>query len=319
LPQIPGIILANSEIPKDRLLGQIRQWAASSPTLSSSGFDLLQIMESTAGRPEPRAICGLLRAQLLLAEGTEPIRAFVTLFYRSRDFLNSEFWEDQVRRLSDIVADEYLAGARGLQLTVHHKVPAWAPGLEIGDHRLLTELQALTVLGRPWRRLQAAPELLQAGADGCVDGGAPGAAFHRLCREGAERGAGDIRGPYVLRGVDGAATCGVEVLGVLPLKLVCAAAWAGEGREADFAALVDGLLRKARRPFCSVLADARDEGWRRLCDSNPGLRRSLGRPGVAVTGVPVGLTGEEQALLARAPFLVPWEFLPFHSGRFVLA
>ncbi|CAJ1334860.1 unnamed protein product, partial [Effrenium voratum] len=39
---------------------------------------------------------------------------------------------------------------------------------------------------------------------------------------------------------------------------------------------------------------------------------------IAVTGVPTGLTAEQQARLARAPFLIPWEFLPFHSGRVVL-
>eukprot|EP00435_Cladocopium_sp_Y103_P072107 s1182_g39.t1 len=38
---------------------------------------------------------------------------------------------------------------------------------------------------------------------------------------------------------------------------------------------------------------------------------------LAVTGVPMGLSEEQQTRLARAPFLIPWEFLPFHSGRLV--
>eukprot|EP00913_Durusdinium_trenchii_P016108 g15141.t1 len=54
--------------------------------------------------------------------------------------------EDQIRRLCDILAEEYLAGA-GVQLMVHHGSP-WAMGLEVGEHRLLAEVEALDFFGR---------------------------------------------------------------------------------------------------------------------------------------------------------------------------
>lgn len=330
LPQIPGVIFANREVPEDRLVRQVRDWAASSQALQSGSFDLLQIAERAEGRLEPRALCGLLRTRVLLAGSPEPVRAFVALFYRARDFLNREFWEDQARRLCDVLADEYLGSGRGLQLTVHHNAPEWALGLEMGDHRLLAELQALHVLGRPWRRpTRAAPELVNfVGRGDEREEGLGVDAFHRLGwaeapLEGAD-GAALPRGHYVLRAAPGGpALCGVEVLGALPRRLLCGAAWAEEGQEAAVADLLDALLRRARRAACSLLADGRDPRWRRLAGpgvSAPqlGLWQGVRRMGVAVTGVPVNLTPEEQARLASAPFLVPWEFVPFHAGRLVL-
>lgn len=340
LPQIPGVIFANQEIPEDRLVGRIRRWAASSGVAASGTFDLLQLAEKVDGRPLPKAICCILRTELLLADTEEPLKAFVTVFYRARDYLNSEFWEDQARRLSDVLADEYLGGGRGVHLMVHQNAPKWALGLEMGDHRLFTELEAMTVLGNPLGAgpgAAVAPEFL---GETALDDGALAHAghqsFHQLRRRlpaepaapgaaAASPGMADAElphGRYVLRDSAGGATCGLEVLGVLPSRLVCGAAWAAEGQEQAFGALVDALRRRAGRPFVSLLADPRDGGWQRLCGRTasplPGLYRSRKRLGVAVTGVPVGLSPEEQAKLAQAPFLVPWEFVPFHFGRLVL-
>lgn len=330
LPQIPGVVLANSEIQQDRLVSQVRRWAASSDRLSSGGCDLLQVAEQADGRMQPRALCGLLRTQVHLAHGTEPVPAMAVLFYRSLDFLNREFWEDQVRRLCDLVAEEFLQGGRGLQLTIHHNAPKWAPSLEIGDHRLLAEVQNLHILGRPWaRRSHHVPELIDMNhADSTEQMGLSD--FHRLCRFDSgtsSRGSHSNRlqrGHYVLRGSCGSAICGVEVLDVLPLKLLCASAWAHEDHQSDFGFLVEALLRQARRSVCSVLADSRDQRWQRLClgrgSATPrlGLWSKVKRLGVAITGIPVGLTPEEQAMLAQAPFAIPFEFVPFHVGRFVL-
>lgn len=331
LPQIPGIICTNKEIPDDLLVKRVRRWAASSEALSAGAFDLLQIYETADGRRVPRAICGLLRTEMLLAESTEPIKTIVTVFYRARDYLNSEFWEDQVKRLSDILAEEFLGGGRGIQLMVHHNTPAWALGLEIGDHRLLAEFETLDVVGNPLRFGGQAvePELLDVHGGGSSGSGALVGhrhGFHRLRSPVVSKRAavpGEVsQGEYVLRNAGGEAVCGVEVLGVLPSRLVCGAAWSAEGREPEFGRLVDELRRRAGRPMVSLLADPRDGGWRRLCGPTaaplPGLWRSRKRMGVAVTGAPVGLSPELQARLAKAPFLVPWEFVPFHFGRLVL-
>ncbi|CAJ1422783.1 unnamed protein product, partial [Effrenium voratum] len=146
LPQIPGVIFSNREIPDDRLIGQVRAWAESSAALRNNrDLDLLQVAEIVNGKAVPRAVCGILRTRLRLAEEEEPIPAMVTLFYRARDYLNAEFWEDQIRRVCDIVAEEYLSGI-GVQLMIHHGAP-WAMGLEVGEHRLLAELEAFNFFG----------------------------------------------------------------------------------------------------------------------------------------------------------------------------
>eukprot|EP00434_Breviolum_minutum_P034709 symbB.v1.2.030724.t1/scaffold3494.1/size55430/2 len=85
-----------------------------------------------------------------LAEEETTLPSMVTLFYRTRDYLNDEFWEDQIRRVCDIIGDEYLGSGPGVQLMVHHGAP-WAMGLEVGEHRLLAEVEALNFLGSPWR------------------------------------------------------------------------------------------------------------------------------------------------------------------------
>ncbi|CAE8602368.1 unnamed protein product, partial [Polarella glacialis] len=147
--------------------------------------------------------------------------------------------------------------------------------------------------------------------------------FHRLSASpGDEVVSGSVRrGDYVLRDASGDAVCGLRVLGAYPLRLACGAAWAAEGREAELAQLAETLRRRAGRLGCSLVADSRDERWLKLqgaAASNLGLWRRRQRLGIAVTGIPIGLQPEEQARLARAPFLVPWEFLPFHAGRVVL-
>lgn len=331
LPQIPGVILANQEIPEDRLVSRIRQWASSSRVNQAAGaFDVLQLAEKVDGRSLPRAICCLLRTQMHLADSEEALKVLVTVYYRARDYLNREFWEDQVRRLSDILADEYLGGGRGVHLMVHQNAPKWALGLEVGDHRLLAELEALTVLGVPGiPGSRAEPELIQQQAPLSHSGHV---SFNRismptsittqeLSGDGAPRGSVQS-GHYVLRDDAGAPICGIEVLGVLPTRLVCGSAWAAEGSEAAFGALVDGLRRRAGKLMCSVLADPRDAGWQRLCGRAaaplPGIWRSRRSLGVAITGMPLGLEPHEQACLARAPFLVPWEFVPFHFGSLVV-
>eukprot|EP00439_Symbiodinium_sp_Y106_P079937 s1328_g18.t1 len=64
LPQIPGVIFSNSEIPDDKLVGQVRQWASASPVLSQNkAFDLLQVAEVVDGRALPRVLCGILRTR----------------------------------------------------------------------------------------------------------------------------------------------------------------------------------------------------------------------------------------------------------------
>lgn len=329
LPQIPGIICVNKEIPDDIFVSRIRKWTQSSEVLTGSAFDLLQICEDVDGRRLPRAVCGVLRTELLLAQGEKPVKAFVTVFYKGMDFLNKEFWEEQAKRLSDTLADQYLEGERGVQLTVHHNTPAWALGLEIGDHRLLAEFEALHVFGNPLARFRSdsvKPEKVEAGS--CI-GGEPSihVGFNRINHSALEATSLETessapRGSYVLRDDSGKATCGAEVLGVLPRRLVLGGIWAAAGCEPDFGHLVDGLRRKAQRPTASIIADPRDQGWQRLCGLTsaplPGIWRSRQRLGVAITGMPVGLSEEEQVLLAKAPFLIPWEFVPFHFGRFVL-
>mmetsp|Transcript_89671 Transcript_89671/g.252796 ORF Transcript_89671/g.252796 Transcript_89671/m.252796 type:complete len:356 (+) Transcript_89671:111-1178(+) len=331
LPQIPGVILTNAAIQEDSLVSRVRRWAAASDVLSTRPFDLLQIHENVDGKLAPRALCGLLRTELAMAESSEPIRALVVVFYRARDFLNREFWEDQVRRLCDAVAEEYLVGHRAVQLMVHHKPPAVATGLEIGDHRLLSELSVLRVVGRPLRssRCQAALAFVPADAAGEEVLG-PHAGFHRLSGPlGAEGDRGEAlaggvrRGWYVLREAAGTAICGLRVLGAQPLQLVCGGAWALDGREADLASLVDRVRRLARRPACIVVADRRDAHWGKVTDNAEAMRcfglwRAQRPLGVAITGVPIGLEPAEQVRLATAPFLVPWEFLPFHAGRIML-
>lgn len=324
LPQIPGVILTNDEIPSDHLVSQVRSWARSSERLSAGTFDMLQLAEPTDNRLTARAICGLLRTELQLAHGEEPVRALVVLFYRARDFLNREFWEDQVRRLTDVVAGEYLGGgsSRGVQLTVHQNAPAWALGLELGDHRLLAEFGALHVIGAP--RQQPADSTSKREAHRCEFGSSADtrpSGLHELCSPADEtRLAGSLRcGEYVLRDEGGTALCGLDVLGALPLRLVCGSAWAQEGREAELGELVATLRSRSRRPACSLLADVRDSNFQQLCklETAPMLGRWCvqRRVPVAVTGVPANLKPEEQAALAQLPLRLPWEFLPFHAGR----
>ncbi|CAE7449795.1 mcl1 [Symbiodinium necroappetens] len=83
---------------------------------------------------------------LRLAEDDDALPVIATLFYRTRDYLNQEFWEDQIRRIGDIVAEEYFSHSRGVQLMVHHAPPS-ALGLEVGEHRLLAELEAMSFVG----------------------------------------------------------------------------------------------------------------------------------------------------------------------------
>lgn len=327
LPQIPGIIRSNAEIPDDRLVSRVRRWARTSEALSSGGFDLLQLAEATDGRFEARALCGIVRTKLRLAEGGEEVPAVVTLFYRSLDYLNKEFWEDQVKRLCDIVADEYLTSGRGVQLMVHHKTPSWALGLEVGDHRLLAEFNALHVFrglgsGRPCSGVVEA-------VDDSVALEATGhRGFHRLLfGAGAASGTeakgsktvGKARcGAYIVRNAAGNAVCGLEVLGAVPMRLVCGNAWAVEGAEQELDALLRQLMASAGRFGCSILADKRDPVWQRFRLRGLGSWSTQRRSGIAVTGVPAGLAPEEQTMLAMAPFLVPWELLPFHAGQFML-
>lgn len=321
--------MTNKEISDDLLVSRVRRWSASSERLRAGTFDVLQIAESADGRLAPRAICGVLRTELELAGGGEPVKSLVTVFYRARDYLNKEFWEEQARRLADILADEYLGGGRGVHLMVHHNAPAWPLGLEIGDHRLLADFEVLHGLGNPLEALTSRgagarqPELVE---DICAESGHH--SFHRLCAPPSTGADGPAsreparRGRYVLRNDAGAAVCGLEVLGTLPTRLVCGAPWAAPGREADFGALLAALRRRSGRVAYSVFTDPRDAGWQRLSGRTalplPGLWHSRKRLGVAVTGTPVGLTPEEQVRLAQAPFLVPWEFVPFHFGRLVL-
>lgn len=316
LPQIPGLIFTNKEIPQDRLISEVRRWVSKSELLSSSGtFDLLQIAESTDGRVAPRAVCGLLRTKLRLAEeGEEPLRAMVTLFYRARDFLNREFWEDQLRRLSDIAAEEYLAPfGRGVQLVVHHSAPSWAMGLEVGDHRLLAEVETMHVYGRRWRRvLDAEPELAKDGRDESL--------YHELLQSSTSIGEVTLGSNYVLRLPDGTAACGLRALGLQGrLRLVCGAAWALPGHEAALDQLADTLRKRVGTLGYSLVADIRDPCWTQLCGDKAitelGVWRRRKRTGVAITASPIGLTEAEQARLAKAPLLIPWEVLPFHAGR----
>eukprot|EP00439_Symbiodinium_sp_Y106_P060384 s3123_g8.t3 len=129
------------------------------------------------------------------------------------------------------------------------------------------------------------------------------------------------RGDYVLR-VGGRPVCGLSVLGLQPWRLVCGGAWADEGWEPELACLAQQLRRRARKYACSIVYDSKDErSFGLLTGSNGkefGLVRRQQSLKIAVTGVPVGLSPEQQARLARAPFLVPCEFLPFHAGRVVL-
>lgn len=326
LPQIPGVVLVNAEIPNDRLVTRIRKWAANSPSLrGASNFDVLQLAEYGDGQLAPRAICGIQRTHLRLSGSSETLPAVVALFYRAREYLNQEFWEDQVRRLCDIVADEYLAGRRGVQLMVHHKVPQWAMGLEIGDHRLLAEVGVLHLAGLP-RAVKGAARASEVVL--CTSSDRRDAdAFHRLglsvpgCAEDLP-GSALLPGTYVARCSGGESVCGVRVLGVLPWRLICSEPWCSPEREADLAALVYKLCRRAGRLACSVLGDSRDAEWTRLCGTAAAPRlgtwQAQGRTRIAITGAPVGLAPEEQVALARAPLAVPWEFLPFHAGSILL-
>jgi len=168
------------------LVSRVRRWAGNLQASKSGTFDMLQVYEATDGHRVPKALCGLLRTELRLAEGTEPVKAIVTVFYRARDYLNSEFWEDQIRRLSDVLAEQHLSGGRGVQLMVHHNLPSWTLGLEMGDHRLLAEFDALHVVGNPLQRAAVKPELvdLEAGAPGCDALRDYYNTTHRLCGTG---------------------------------------------------------------------------------------------------------------------------------------
>eukprot|EP00747_Dinoflagellata_sp_TGD_P017529 gnl/TRDRNA2_/TRDRNA2_125875_c1_seq3.p1 gnl/TRDRNA2_/TRDRNA2_125875_c1~~gnl/TRDRNA2_/TRDRNA2_125875_c1_seq3.p1 ORF type:complete len:139 (+),score=25.33 gnl/TRDRNA2_/TRDRNA2_125875_c1_seq3:105-521(+) len=132
-------------------------------------------------------------------------------------------------------------------------------------------------------------------------------------------GSVSVGGHYVLRNSDGTPACGLRVLGSLPFRVVCGAAWAAEGSERRLPELVEAVRQRAGKSGISVLADTRDHHWLRLCSEGAalplGLWRKSRRLGVAVTGIPVNLEAAEQARLAEAPFLVPWEFLPFHAGK----
>jgi len=335
LPQIPGIILTNNEIPRDRLISQVRKWAASSVALQSGGFDLLQLAESADGKVAPRAICGLLRTQLLLADCNKPVRALVVLFHRARDYLTGDFWADQAWRLCDIIADEYLGEQGGVHLMLHHRPPALALGLEIGDHRLLGEFGWLHVRGSLWGGPKLLPGFdLEVAEDSTsthswtrISGHDR---FHQLVSEGEcndpstpssqiSKTPGQMRcGHYVLRDTSsGAVACGLQVLGALPLRLVCSGAWAAEGHERELTVLVEMVRQRAQRQLCSILADSRDPHWQRLCSigQSVGWWQAMRPANIAITGVPVGLQAQEQTSLAQAPFLPSWEFLPFHAGR----
>merc|ERR1712232_1159970 len=198
-------------------------------------------------------------------------------------------------------------------------------GLEVGDHRLLAELEAVHVIGRPWCK-GPEPELIQDTASGPGDD-----AFHQLLlrpHDGDDHTGslgstnGLPHGRYVVRNGNGDAICGTEVLGALPRRLVCGSPWAAAGCQAEFGTMLECLQRRARKPMASVLADARDSRWQALYGGmalpRVGLWSSRKRPGIAITGIPVNLTAEEQATLARVPIVVPWEFMPFHAGRLVL-
>lgn len=322
LPHIPGVIFSNSEIPEDKLIGQVRSWAASSQALSrQNAFDLLQVAENVGGTAAPRVVCGIWRTRFRLAEEKEPVPCMATLFYRTRDYLSAEFWEDQIRRICDIVAEEYLGAGPGVQLMVHHGAP-WAMGLEVGEHRLLAEVEAFNFFG-PQRAgmLQGETEVIQ--ADSAKVLADRHQLFNVLLQDlppGGKASSSPVApGHYLLR-LAGEEVCGVEVLGTQPWQLVLGSPWAQEGHEASLAHLATVLRRRAGSWGCSFVYDTRDERGARLSDGavNVGLLRRKKSLRVAVTGVPMGLSEEQQTRLARAPFLIPWEFLPFHSGRLVV-
>jgi len=324
------MICANKEIPDDALIRQVRRWAAASELLNGPNFDLLQIAEVEDGRAMPRALCGLLRGELLMAGAEEAIPSVVGLFYKARDDLNREFWEDQVRRLLDVVADEYLGGSSsgGVQLLVHHSPPSWPIGLEIGDHRLMTELEVLHTASLGGSSVSTEMQMIS-------DGGlahtlerrqiSQQLEFHEVVLPHATAAVGTNHealplGHYVLRGDGGRAVCGTRVLQVLPMRVVCGSAWALEGHEDDLTALLAQIRRKARRYACSLVADRRDSNFQRLCTANATKREwHVRRPHkIAITAVPMQLPPEQQVKLAERPLLIPWEFLPYHAGRVVV-
>lgn len=322
LPQIPGTILVNAEIPEDGLIKRIRRWASASEALRASTFDLLQMCESQDGKLVPRAVLGLLRTQIRLAGSEAPVRALVGLFYRSRDALNREFWEDQARRLCDVVADEHLTGHRAVQVLVHHSAPAWSMGLEMGEHRVLADFGVLHIVGRPGQARREAEVVRLPDSDPGEPEASSHADFHKFCLPSEGPDGGALRGRYVVRSGTGPAVCGLRVLGTLPLRVVCSSAWIAEGHDSEFAALVAALQRRSRRRICSIVGDRRDPHWQGLANERGDAlfgRWHVRRPlGVTLTGVPVNLEEAEQARLAQAPWLVPWEVLPFHAGQVLL-
>jgi len=255
LPQVPGVIFLNGEIPEDKLIGQVRHWAANSKALKKQdAFDLLQVAENVGGKAAPRVVCGIWRTRFRLAEEETTLPSMVTLFYRTRDYLNDEFWEDQIRRICDIIGDEYLGSGPGVQLMVHHGAP-WAMGLEVGEHRLLAEVEALNFLGSPWRASS------HAGAEVIKDESKKVLTerhqLYNVLGEEPTLEESDFQGHYALR-IDGQEVCGLEVLGLQPWKVVLGSPWAYDQHASSLAVLADELRRRFRRWGCSLVYDTKD-------------------------------------------------------------
>eukprot|EP00434_Breviolum_minutum_P023404 symbB.v1.2.020647.t1/scaffold1750.1/size103142/7 len=130
----------------------------------------------------------------------------------------------------------------------------------------------------------------------------------------------NFQGHYTLR-IDGQEVCGLEVLGLQPWKVVLGSPWACDQHASSLAVLADELRRRFRRWGCSLVYDTKDARAIKFLDGDAsqhfGLMRRKQPMRIAVTGIPMGLSEEQQTRLARAPFLIPWEALPFHSGRLV--
>jgi len=222
--------------------------------------------------------------------GGETINAIVCWLYRSNDRFNREFWDEQMRRLSDVVAEEYfeVTDEPTVYLMAHHAIEddIAKDMVEIDDHRLVTSVDGAHFFRLPFSTGTSLQQL-----DTMVDD-------ERTVIQGSN-----------VKYYSSPEGSSIGVSGFLPGRVICQRPTVGH----DFGALMNEVMKKHEVFMSTVLVDRRDGEMPKLAK----LTRIRSQK-ICVTAVPSGLSLPQQEALARRPLAIPWEILPFHAGRIKL-
>jgi len=283
IPSVPGRILFNAEIPSKHR-EPFEDWAKN----SKLNLDLLMLQDNNDPPIIDKGVTILSKSTLRLEEHS--INAIVCWLYRSNDRFNREFWDEQMRRLSDIIAEEYfdVAKSPSVYLMAHHAIEddIAKDVVEIDDHRLVTSVDGAHFFRHPFSPRTSLQQL-----DNIIDD-------ERTVIEGS-----DIK---YYSSPEGSS---IGVSGFLPGRVICQRPRVGD----DFPALMNEVMRKHEVLMSTVLVDRRDGEMPKLAQ----LSRIRSQK-ICLTAIPCGLSVHLQEALATRPLAIPWEILPFHAGKIKL-